>query len=259
MKMRVELMKMRAQSKACMSYWLPKLQAAGVLVPRTELIRTDAPLWRLIDPGSNSEAHGLMEFWRDLLDAANKLGGLPLFLRTGHLSGKHDWTETCHVRFPDLDKPHQDTATILMRHVVALVGWSGRVDVIDSPTNVWAVREFLPLLSPFTAYRGMPVAREFRVFIDGGIIACVHPYWPAKALEEGNPSISDWEDVYSRLMTLNGHENRSLREIARQVAEAFEDDGPWSLDIAQHQDGRWFAIDMAPAEISFHWEGCANG
>lgn len=249
----------KSRDKACLSYWFPKLEASGVLVPRTEIVTTDAPLWRLTDPGSTLEVDGLAEFWRDMINAVDKLGGLPIFLRTGHLSGKYDWSETCHVRFPESNEPPVDTATLLVRHISTLVEYSEMVDIIGLPTKVWAAREFLPLLSPFTAYQSMPVAREFRVFIEGGIIGCIHPYWPAKALEEGNPSVKDWYDAYSRLMTLNGQENRALRETARQVAEVFEGDCAWSLDIAQHRDGRWFAIDMAPAELSFHWEGCGNG
>lgn len=245
------------RDKACLSYWFPKLVESNVLVPRTEIITTDVELWQLLEPNGVAPKN-LDVFVRELLGAVDKIGGLPIFLRTGHLSGKHDWSRTCHVQI-DPTNPQEDLSAILMRHVASLVEWSEMVDIMGLPTKVWAVREFLPLLSPFTAYRDMPVAREFRLFIEDGAIVCVHPYWPTKALEEGDPSTKDWFDTYSRLMTLSSQEDRALREVAWQAANVFAGDGAWSLDLAQHQDGQWYAIDMAPAEISFHWAGCKSG
>lgn len=250
---------MTLRDKACLSYWFPKLAATGVLVPRTEIVTTDVELWRMLD--GDGEIPGVKAFAEQLVNAVRVVGGLPAFLRTGHLSGKHDWNTTCYVPAPQAGITDPNDGYVrreLLSHVYQLVEWSHMVDIMTLPTKVWAVRELLPLRAPFTAYRGMPIAREFRVFIADGDIACVHPYWPTDALEEGNPSAKDWHDVYSRLMTLNGQENRSLWETAREVADAFAADGVWSIDLAQHDDGRWFAIDMAPAELSFHLSGCQN-
>lgn len=248
------------RDKACLSYWFPKLAATGVLVPRTEIVTTDVELWRMLEP--DGEIPGLNEFAEQLNKAMHSVGGPPCFLRTGHGSDKHGWVRTCfigsHTAAATNMTEHERWRNVLLSHVYQLIEWSHMVDIMELPTKVWAVRELLPLRAPFTAYRGMPIAREFRVFIADGGIVCVHPYWPKEALEEGNPSTSDWYEVYSRLMTLNGQENRSLRETAREVADAFAADGVWSLDLAQHDDGRWFAIDMAPAELSFHWSGCQN-
>lgn len=243
------------RDKACLSYWFPKLVATGVLVPRTEIVTTDVELWRMLD--GDGTIPGLNEFADQLINAVSAVGGLPAFLRTGHLSGKHDWSTTCYVPFAHAAH-NSYMRRKLLSHVCALVEWSHMVDLMGLPTKVWAVRELLKLRAPFTAYRGMPIAREFRLFIADGEVACVHPYWPKEALEEGNPSINDWYDVYSRLMTLNNQENNALRETARQVADVFAADGVWSLDLAQHDDGRWFAIDMAPAQLSFHWNACQN-
>ena len=41
-----------------------------------------------------------------------------------------------------------------------------------------------------------------------------------------------------------------------RVAEVF--DGAWCVDWALATDGQWYAIDMAEASQSFHWDGCTE-
>ena len=45
-----------------------------------------------------------------------------------------------------------------------------------------------------------------------------------------------------------------LTELAERVSKEFE--GAWSLDFAMDKSGVWWAIDMAPAERSYHWPDC---
>ena len=39
----------KAVNRNCLSYWFPKLLAAGVPVPRTEIVKTDAELIAILD------------------------------------------------------------------------------------------------------------------------------------------------------------------------------------------------------------------
>lgn len=48
----------------------------------------------------------------------------------------------------------------------------------------------------------------------------------------------------------------AIHAIVARVSSRF--DGRWSLDLAQHADGRWFAVDMAEMDRSYHWQGCPN-
>jgi hypothetical protein len=222
-----------------------------VLVPRTEIVTTDVELWKLLVPSEEPAPIGYQAFLDDMEAAVARIGTKPIFLRTGHLSGKHDWQSTCFV-----EETNEPFRAVLSRHITALTEWSEMVDMMGLPTKVWAVRELLPLHSLFTAYNGMPIAREFRLFIEGGRVYCVHAYWPERAVEDGRPSTPDWRELYKSLFQLDGDEAYALMSIGIEVGKAFADDGPWSLDLAQHKDGSWYAIDMAPAEISFHWDGC---
>lgn len=222
----------------CLSTWFPLLERSGVPVPRTVIVTAEGGL-ALEEP----DPAVLTKLVADLRAAATSVG-VPCFLRTGHGSGKHEWSRTCHVT--DLDQ--------IKQHVLNLVEWSEMVDFLGLPTDVWVVREMLALESSFTAFRGLPITRERRCFIEGGRMRCVHPYWPREAVASGNPSADDWE---ARLTHLNGifaAEYGALKALSERVAALF--DGAWSLDWAKTVDGRWIAIDIAPAARSWHWPGC---
>lgn len=230
----------KREPSANISYWLPRLLNSGVLVPKTILVPTELDLISLCD-GELPEGFSL--FLDELQKAAEKIGW-PIFLRTGYGSGKHDWLRTCYV----------ETPAKLSSHVGALVEWSACVDIWGFPTTTWAVREFLPLESLFTAYRGMPVNRERRYFFHEGHTVCHHPYWPSDAVKLGKPSIENWEVALQELNADCGDDLIALTTLTEQVGRYF--DGAWSLDWAKSRGGAWIAIDMAPAALSWHWPRC---
>lgn len=227
-----------------MSYWFPKLSGCGVLVPPTRLVTTDDNLVMLDD---GKKPPNWDAFLASLRAAAEEVGGYPVFLRTGHGSGKHEWRETCFV----------PRATALPAHVYNIVVWSNVVDFIGLPTNVWAVRQMLPMLSTFTAFDGFPVNKERRYFIEDGKVLCHHSYWPEFAVE-GHTTEPGWQAKLAALNEETPDEVAMLTKLSEHVASAFAGDGAWSLDWAQTQHGTWYAIDMAEMRRSFHWPGCPN-
>lgn len=224
-----------------MAYWFPRLKATGVPVPRTELVTTAVRLDELLD---GKAPVGFHDFISDLEAAALEIGQSPLFLRTGHGSDKHSWSRSCFVRGPE-DLP---------AHVAHLVEWSALVDILGLPMTTWAVREFVPLWHTFTAFDGMPVAVERRIFIRDGKPTCEHGYWPPASIR--NPSREDWQSLlYDHEDIARTYDSRTqIQAIITAVAPAF--DGAWSLDVALARDGRWIVTDMAEADRSFHWPGC---
>ena len=74
---------MAYQDKNCLSYWFPKIEAAGLPVPRTKVIITEIMLHDLLD-GKTPE--GYDEFIDLLAKAGDELEAWPCFLRTGVLS-----------------------------------------------------------------------------------------------------------------------------------------------------------------------------
>jgi len=231
--------------KTCMSYWFPKIEAAGLPVPRTTLLTMPrdalSDLFLFFD---GEKPKGLAEpFFEEVKSAAAKIG-YPIFLRTGHTSGKHDWERTCFVSGPN----------DVLSHVVNLIEFSEMASLIGMPLEIWAVREMLQTI-PFGTckrYHNMPICREFRFFVDDGEIQCWHPYWPLDSLlKQGRAEFPNRIFDYGEFCAL---ENETpLREIAIAAGKAVG--GAWSVDLLETENG-WFLIDMAEAHKSWHWPEC---
>lgn len=217
-----------------LAWWFPRVQATGVRVPRTRLLKAGGWLTDLLEgltPQINT-------FVRDLELAVTEIGGPPAFIRTGYGSGKHEWKHTCHYTG---ERP-------LMHHVAALVEWSLVVDPIGLPLDDWAVREFLPVKPEITLarYSGMPLNRERRWFIQDGRPVWFHPYWPEDICDDGD------EQMLAALRRLNAvdmDEARELHELSARVAGALP--GAWSVDWLHVPEVGWYMIDAAPAAISW--------
>lgn len=224
--------------RACLSHWFPKLEAAGLSVPKTVIVRTDLDLLGMEDGSVPADE---LKLFLDRLTVACQQLGPPVFLRTGQGSGKHQWKDTCHLT--DVSK--------LSDHVWNLVEWSHLVDVFGLPTDVWAVRELLPAAVQFHAFEGrMPICREFRFFVRGGEVRYWRPYWPLGALK-GHTEVEDLELRHDALCRLSVNAKAEVSELASKAGAAVG--GNWSVDVIETQRG-WYVTDMAPAEISYGYD-----
>lgn len=226
-----------------LGWWWPLVVAAGVPAPRTAVVRTHLDLTRLLE--GKAPLDGFPGFVKALDAAAHRVGGYPVFLRTGHMSGKHSWRDTCFVA----------SRGDLGRHVAALVEESELADLVGFPVETWAVREFLDIGAEWTAFRGMPVGRERRYFVSRAAgVRCHHPYWPADAIED-HTDMADWG---KRLVALNeepAEEVERLTALCGLVRPFLL--GAWSVDwLYVPKRDEWLLIDMAMASQSYHWPGC---
>ena len=233
--------------RTALSYWLPKLEAAGLPVPKTTLVAMPAEALRDIYRVFDGEAMTgrAQPFFDDIKVAADAIG-YPCFLRTDHTSGKHNWERTCYLAGPDA----------IPAHVIGIVEYSGMAGIVGLPCDVWAVREFLPtrLINVAPRFGNMPICREFRFFIEDAHIRCWHPYWPREALEQGGVGAAEIDSVYEQLCQVD--DEAPLMELASAAGHAAG--GAWSVDLLETARG-WHVTDMAEAEKSFHWEGCRLG
>ena len=229
------------RDRTALSHWFPLIEAAGLPVPRTAIvpvpIAAQEDVWAAYD-GQEGNG-GMAEFIAGLLPVAGSIGW-PLFLRTDHTSAKHQWAETCHVPGPD------DLAARVFRLAEASDCMG-----MGLPWNVLALREMLPTVPVGTCprYGGMPVCREFRCFVEDGLVACVHPYWPAEALAKGGAEGLDM----AALDRLEGAERTEVLALASRAGEAVG--GRWSVDVLWTARG-WFVTDMAEARKSHHDAAC---
>ncbi len=239
-----------SQNRNCLSWWFPKLLRAGLPVPRTRIVTIptcgiQSAFFRVFDGKDlGSDAHA----WLAVLRLAAEEIGLPCFLRTGQTSHKHDWLDTCYLE----DISH------LGPHVVRLIEFSECADIIGLPWNIWAVRELLPVRAIATIYREMPLAREFRCFVDGNKLLCHHPYWPWDAVEQGcadHKAPDGLGTKYMALCAISATERHEITELATAAGEACG--GRWSVDILDTERG-FYVTDMALMDQSWHWPGCPN-
>lgn len=234
----------KIEDKTCLSYWFPKIEAAGLPVPKTEILTVPEEaaqaIWKVLDGKLLSEKAG--PFLNKIKAVAGDMG-YPCFLRTGQTSAKHDWNKTCYLKRPE-DVPN---------HVLSLVEFSEMASLMGLNWYYWVVREYLPI-NPFAAcprYSDMPVCREFRFFVEDERIICRHPYWPKHAIEQGGADISG--ETYQELCRMENQE--ALDEIASAAGRAVG--GSWSVDLLETERG-WYLTDMAEAHKSWHWEDCGR-
>ena len=90
------------EDRTALSWWFPKIEAAGVPVPRTTIIKmpkeAQESIWQWFDGKSGNGAE--KPFLAELKAAATAIG-FPCFLRTDHTSDKHSWEKTCFLKSAD--------------------------------------------------------------------------------------------------------------------------------------------------------------
>jgi len=224
-------------NKDSLLYWYPKIKDLPIPQPKTLWVVIDRAEWVSALYGKNKIRE---EKITEIYNTARKIG-YPLFLRTDHASGKHEWKDTCYV-------PSEDQ---LIPHVFRVIEFNELADILGLPYKALVFREFIELDWKFKAFWGeMPVSRERRYFIKDGKVLCHHPYWVEDAIRK--PSIENWRELLKELNTETTDEIEILTGYAEMVARVL--DGYWSVDFAYGKNGKWYLIDMATGEHSWHPE-----
>jgi len=231
-------MKIMVESDS-MLIWYPQVKDLPIPQPKTEILILDQ---KELDVLMNeSVPDSVTKKVKALCDRI----GYPCFLRTDLASGKHSWKKSCFV-----DKPRG-----LWKHIFEVVSFNLCADILGLDFKAFAVREFIPMDSRFTAFYGdMPVNPERRYFIKDGKVVCHHPYWIEEAMEDEPTSTPDWRSIAKEINTETEEEIKLLTSYAQMVAKEF--DGYWSVDFCKAKDGRWILIDMATGVKSWHPKDC---
>jgi len=179
-----------------------------------------------------------------VMDAAKEIG-FPVFIRTDLTSAKHSGPRAYKI---EVDGENEPIARTL--EDTEMKTWLER-----EGSQAFLVREFLDLKAPFTAFQGLPIAREFRFFADENGVRCHHGYWPPETIEDHRPSCDDWR---TKLDLMQERPPEELWDMAIRAAKACGG-GLWSVDFCENVNGKWYLPDMATAADSFHWPGCPNG
>lgn len=224
--------------------WFPAVEKAGLPVPRTLMLNYDH---RLIAAACEGEASAPIKAEIDrvnkvVLEAATQIG-FPVFIRTDLTSAKHSGPRNYCAR------TSSDLARVVYRTIE-----DSELKLMFAPcSEALMVRQFLDLPGAFTAFGGLPISREYRFFADGKRVICHHPYWPEEAFDEFSKAPASAKELLARLYA--DAAPQQLFELAVKAAAAVGD-GAWSIDFAQDRSGKFWLLDMARAEDSYHFPGC---
>ena len=219
-------------------YWFPLIEDLDIPMPETTFMSINRDeMLRVLDGRGKWPRF----FEGDVKELAHAMG-YPLFLRTDQASGKHGWETTCYVENEDE----------LLSHIHGVLDYNEtNIFMGMDPYEALVFREFIPLASLFTAFQGLPIAKERRYFAKDGEVLCHHPYWIEDAVERGGPKREDWRSVLAE-MNMEGMEIPILTLYSKEVSEVLE--GYWSVDYAMSKRGRWYLIDCALGDRSWHPE-----
>lgn len=222
--------------------WLPKIVEASLPTPKTEIVEYNhRRVIEIFDGADVPEFTGLIQ---NVKSACNRIG-YPVFIRTDLSSAKHDG--------PNAYRADSDSDIIRVLSST-LEDNEMKFWLEPEPPKAILVREWLNLDSPFSAFRGHAIAREWRFFADSEKVRCFHPYWPEDSIQFlGIPEPDSWRNSLKTLH--NEPENiEELKQLAVLAAGLY---GCYaSVDIAMDVTGKWWLTDMATAEDSYHWPSC---
>ena len=229
------------EDKSSMLYWYALINNLKIPMPRTQMVEIEVHI-----NTDEKKFGGFVDKYEDALCGAAEEMGYPLFMRTDHVAGKHDWYRTCFVTDPRL----------LLNHVFQLVEYSETVDMLGLPVNGIVIREYIEMASIYTAFTGrMPVNPERRYFVRDGKVVCHHPYWVADAIQQGTDAGDlphNWRELLEGANAESDEEIALLTRYSEMVGTVCG--GYWSVDFCLAKDGTWYLIDMAEGEKSWHPE-----
>lgn len=231
-------------NKNSLLYWFPKIKNLGIPYPQTVYLVIEAG--ELIKLFNSKEDHKLFlkKHGKEIEEKADEIG-FPLFMRTDQMACKHSWKHTCFVSIKDE----------LFRNLYTLVEENFCKDMAgECEPNAIVFREFLELDWKFKAFDEMPIASEWRFFVDEKGVKCFHPYWPPNAIRR--PSIPNWLELLKEMNEITPKDLRHLTDYGCRIGKTLG--GYWSVDFCKTKTGIWTLTDMAMGEASYHWPTCPN-
>jgi ATP-grasp domain, R2K clade family 3 len=153
---------------------------------------------------------------KDLLEKASIFNQKPIIVKDYVKSQKHYWEEACFIP----NAQNQDNVLKITKKFIELQ---------DSDLNVGVVyREFIEF-EPLTEHSvsGMPLTKEFRVFIKNKKIISLFKYWDEGEYDDSLPDL----DVFSS-------------EINNVKSNFF------TMDIAKTKQGGWLIVELGDGQVS---------
>lgn len=234
---------MIAQDSA--KFWLPKLelhpwQWMRDWIPQTAAVNYDEELLAPSLMGHPSEEYDRLFYAVD--EVISSVFQSPVFIRTDITSAKHAGLAAFKVS--NYDELNHALLTTLSH--AQLKSYHQKIK-----SSAILIRPWLQLAHKRTAFGGLPIAKEWRVFADQRGVQCHHTYWPDEALighmdDGGEPDGVNWATSWTPTEVLD-----AAKEAAKAMGQL-----KWSVDFAEDITGKIWLLDMATADNSYHEPRC---
>jgi ATP-grasp domain, R2K clade family 3 len=169
--------------------------------------RTAKSVWLPLSDGFSMDA---------VMALLRAFGSGPVIVKDYVKSQKHYWHEACFI-------PSAADAAAVERVVRRFLELQG-----DSLNEGLVFREFVAF-EPLAEHSrsGMPMTREFRMFVRDGEVRCCAPYWGEGRYEGAVPSADEFSDV------------------TRRVQSRF-----FSMDAARRRGGAWMIVELGDGQVA---------
>jgi hypothetical protein len=233
---------MIAQDSA--KFWFPKLEShpwqwMRDWLPKTVLVDYDEELLAPALLGQRSKEYDRLYY---AVGAAIYNIGVPCFIRTDLTSAKHAGKDAYIIN----DEDDWNHALLTTLSCAQLKSYHSKVK-----SSAIMVRQLINVKHERTAFNGLPIGNEWRVFADQRGHQCFHHYWPDEALKD---KMDDGGPVPLNLWTREWMRT-DLQDAAKEAAKAMGQ-LKWSVDFVEDVDGKFWLIDMATAMNSYHDPRC---
>lgn len=231
------------------SYWYPKIMDCGIKTPKTLIFKVPEHIRNIFMSDYEEGQFEVVNEWitNQILPILEEQRMYLLFVKNGTYSDKFNATNC-------LTTPRELTNAILDINYNALILGAGGFDEMIIRERIMHNRQQTPCI-----YNGLPLRSEFRVFYDftKKKVIFTENYWK---YEYVFPSLYDATDKiifeHEKERLEKDFENKK-QEVEKLVADAMQNvdglEGPWSVDI-MCENGVYYLIDMALAEMSAYWE-----
>lgn len=169
--------------------------------------RTPRSVW--LQTGPDVEMDRVME-------ALRPLGDVPVIIKDYVKSRKHEWAEACYI-------PAAADRAAVERVVQRFLELQG-----DDLNEGLVFREFVGFRPLATHSRsGMPLTKEYRVFVLDGEPFYTVPYWEEGEYDTDPPPLD------------------AFREVMRSVRSPF-----YTMDLAQRMDSEWLIVELGDGQVA---------
>lgn len=256
-KLRKESYANNKENKNNLSYWFPKIEHSGFLVPDTQVIPLSFEWYKWIT-SDNYQEEKIKEFGEFLIKHLKENDfniNRPLFLKTGLFSDKFDFS---HCKVTNLSKIGEQALDIFYASMCLNADKTSEIVVRELIENTEGRK---------TIYNGMPLHTEFRVFYDfnTGKILGTFNYWDRQTLvtklkddvkytgkeDDLNNFLSEIDKIETEVEELKEYLENEVKEKMKGI----ELEGEWSIDFMKSGDN-FYLIDMALAQQSYYYELC---